>query len=78
MKTTTGRPYKASTEQYRTIRGERYICWCSDSTPDQIRAYRQSGIKCVRRGVELYLRKEDEGKALAIDRFLSQTPVVFP
>lgn len=65
--------FKASTEQYRTIKGENYICWCSDSTSDQIKAYRQAGIKCALRGVELYIREEDKDKALAVDRFLRQS-----
>lgn len=66
--------FKASTEQYRTIKGEHYICWCSDSTNIQIKMYREAGIKCAKRGVDLYIRESDQNKALATF-FLSRVPV---
>lgn len=69
------RPYKASTEQYRTIAGERYICWTSNPAEHHARAYRQAGIKCVVRGIDFYVRESDKDKAVALWRFLSQAPV---
>lgn len=63
---------KQSDEQYRTINGERYIGWRSDVNAYDIDLYRRAGIKCVRRGVELFMREADTDKALALERFASQ------
>lgn len=65
--------FKASTEQYRTIKGERYICWTSNPAEHFWKdTYRKNGVKCVIRGVDLYIRESDRDKASAIYRFFSQ------
>jgi hypothetical protein len=58
---------KASSEMFRTFNGERFICWRSDATPEHIAAYRAAGVKCARRGCELFIREADSDKALAVD-----------
>lgn len=67
---------KASSELYRTIHGERYIGWRSDINNYDIATYRKAGIKCVRRGVELFLREADAERALVLERFVSQSPIL--
>lgn len=60
--------FKASTELYRTINGERFIGWRSDINNYAISAYRAAGVRVVRRGVELFVHHLDKEKALAVER----------
>lgn len=57
--------YKASTELYRTVNGEKYLGWRSDVNGYDIKTYRQAGIRCFRRGVELFVHHADAEKAVS-------------
>lgn len=58
---------KASSELYRTIKGQHYICWLSFPTPEQTARLKAAGIRCARRGVELFIAAADAEKAIGVD-----------
>ena len=58
---------KASIDMYRTIGGAHFISWGSFMTDERIAAYRAAGIRCARRGVELFIHHADEEAAKAVD-----------
>jgi hypothetical protein len=58
---------KTSADLYRTFKGAPYVCWRSDATAAQIAAYRVAGVRCARRGVELFVHHADQDKAAQVD-----------
>lgn len=60
-----------ATNCYRTFNGQRFDHWMSCPSQEQIRSYRQAGIRCRRQGAELYVHTTDHNKAAQIDH--SQT-----
>lgn len=58
---------KASSEMYRTIKGERYIQWASDYVHSRAAFYRRAGIRCAVKGNELFIHPDDADMAEAMD-----------
>lgn len=58
---------KASIDMYRTIGGAHFIAWTSFPSAERIAAYRAAGVRCARRGVELFIHHADEDEAKAVD-----------
>lgn len=57
-----------ATNCYRTFNGQRFDHWMSCPSQEQIRSYRQAGIRCRRQGAELYVHTTDHNKAALILR----------
>lgn len=61
---------KESSDCYRTFSDGRYDCWMSCPSDERIAAYRAAGIRCKRRGEELFVHQMDTDMATKIDRQL--------
>ena len=59
--------FKDTADSYRTFKGERYVGWLVNPSPDLIAAYRAAGLKCRRIGDELFLRETDQEAAHEIN-----------
>jgi len=65
----SGHPVKTSADLYRTIDGEHYVCWTAgDGTPLRAALYRHAGVRCSRRGNEIFVHHMDQPKAIDVDR----------
>ena len=58
---------KDSIDMYRTFNGHHYIAWLSCPSEDRIAAYRIAGVRCKRRGDELFIHHMDRDDASAVD-----------
>ena len=58
---------KDSIDCYRTIDGVRYYAWLSNPSSSRVTAYRAVGVRCVRRGVELFVHNLDTDTAAEVD-----------
>ncbi|RVC71327.1 hypothetical protein EN759_00490 [Mesorhizobium sp. M00.F.Ca.ET.038.03.1.1] len=58
---------KDSANMWRTIKGEHYGQWTSDFDEELIAAYRAAGVRCAKRGDELFVCNKDWDAAAAVD-----------
>ena len=66
--TAVTRRLEKSIDMYRTFDDAQFVAWLSHPSDDRIAAYRKAGIRCRRRGDELFVHCADRDDAAVLDR----------